>query len=132
MKSILSSFFVIIMLATACSSNVDTMTKRDANLSNDPNLTTNPIPASSKGLPRVPYPEKAYADKMQGTTGLNLFVNKQGIVEQAIITESSGFPILDKAASKWAIKRWNFIPCNRNKESVDCWYPIKYHWKIGY
>jgi TonB family protein len=68
---------------------------------------------------------------MEGETSLNIYINKDGKVEQALITQSSGYLILDEAASKWAVENWRFIPCKKNnQEPVACWYPVKYRWRI--
>ena len=131
MKSKFLLFFIIVLLTTSCSSIKSPVNRRDVDTSSKADVILKPVPASKRGLPKPPYPKVAFASKMEGFTAINLFINKKGSVERAVVTETSGFPILDEAVSAWAINEWHFIPCSRKQEPVECWYSVKYSWKTG-
>ena len=56
-----------------------------------------------------PYPYTASKQGWEGTVVLRLTVSREGIVEQAAIHTSSGFPILDESALQ-AVQAWRFEP----------------------
>ncbi|HEY5672260.1 MAG TPA: energy transducer TonB [Malonomonas sp.] len=59
--------------------------------------------------PRPVYPEVSRRRGQQGTVLLEVAVLDDGSVEKAIVTQSSGFRLLDRAALT-AVRRWRFHP----------------------
>jgi len=54
-----------------------------------------------------PYPEIAREREWEGIVNLSIQINRSGIVTKVEILKSSGFAILDEAASN-AAKNWRF------------------------
>jgi protein TonB len=67
----------------------------------------------------VSYPEDMFAQRVEGTVLLRLFVDARGAVvpESTRLAESSGFPALDSAAMA-GVPRMRFAPGRRNGEPV--------------
>ena len=83
--------------------------------------------ADRKGLRRrarlinsecIPYPKIALMRDWKGSIVLHLLVNAGGIVEQATIRESSGFPLLDESALK-EVKTCRFDPGKDGEFSIS-------------
>ena len=66
----------------------------------------------------LPYPKIARLRSWEGRIVLRLLVNAGGIVEQATIQESSGFPLLDESALK-EIKTCRFDPAKDGEFSIS-------------
>ena len=66
----------------------------------------------------------------QGNVLLDVLVTKNGKVNDLKIFKSSGYPILDKAATS-TVKRWLFEPGMIGNERVDMWVrvPIRFELK---
>jgi protein TonB len=58
------------------------------------------------------YPKYALDTGQQGTVGLSLTVDDVGKVTSISVKESSGFPVLDRAARDWVKRRWIQPPIN--------------------
>jgi len=52
---------------------------------------------------------------------LSIFVNEQGIVTNAIVTEKSGFPSFDQLAAE-TVKKWRFVPAYMDGQPTALWY----------
>ncbi|MEZ6015294.1 MAG: energy transducer TonB [Planctomycetota bacterium] len=74
----------------------------------EPGVVIRAAPAES--VNRAPsYPRRARAARMEGTTEVEVTVGAAGKVEQAVVSKSSGHPLLDDEALR-AVKRWRFTP----------------------
>jgi TonB family protein len=83
---------------------------------------------SCKSVASVPAgAEKLGAD---GFVGLELNIDKDGVVKRGEISRSSGFAELDDAALKQATENLSFKPCHKGDAAVGCKQVIKYRWKI--
>ncbi|MFO1390369.1 energy transducer TonB [Cellvibrio sp.] len=81
-----------------------------------------------KSIATVPAgAEKLGAD---GFVGLELNIDKDGVVKRGEISRSSGFAELDDAALKQATENLSFKPCHKGDAAVGCKQIIKYRWKI--
>ena len=69
-------------------------------------------PLGSRVNPHPAYPEPARQRGQEGKTLLLVDVDIQGNPAEIRILESSGHPLLDKAAIA-AVRRWKFIPARR-------------------
>jgi len=80
-----------------------------------------------KGVAAIPAgAEKLGAD---GFVGLELSINKAGVVQRAEIHRSSGFEDLDAAALKQVQENLTFKPCQKGSVIVGCKQTIKFRWK---
>jgi len=82
-----------------------------------------------KGVVATP----AGADKLgvDGFVGLELNINKAGVVQRGEIHRSSGFEDLDTAALKQVTENLTFKPCQKGSEIVGCKQYIKFRWKTN-
>ena len=80
--------------------------------------------------PSPKYPRIARIRGYQGNVLLDVLVTKNGKVNDLKIFRSSGYPILDKAATS-TVKRWLFEPGMIGDERVDMWVrvPIRFELK---
>ena len=80
--------------------------------------------------PSPKYPRIARMRGYQGNVLLDVLVNKNGKVNDLKIFKSSGYPILDKAATS-SVKHWLFEPGLIGDEKVDMWVrvPIRFELK---
>ncbi|MDX1765250.1 MAG: energy transducer TonB [bacterium] len=74
-----------------------------------------------------PYPRLARKQGYAGTVVLEVLVDRQGRVGDLRVLSSSGYALLDKAATA-AVKGWRFEPGRRGAEAVDMWVrvPIRF------
>jgi TonB family protein len=73
--------------------------------------------------PSPSYP--AFSRKLgeQGKVLLDVYVNKDGLVEKANINQSSGFSRLDNAALN-TVKKWRFVPAKKNGNIESSWVQV--------
>lgn len=79
--------------------------------------------------PEPEYPRMAEKRRYEGTVILSVLVNKQGMVDNLWIFESSGYKILDNAALK-AVRNWTFEPGKRGDEPMDMWVEVPVRFEI--
>ncbi len=89
-------------------------------LSQSPGLSNEPVMVTEPAIrnwvePR--YPRLAQRRNQQGSVMLDVIVDEQGNPMTVDVLESSGYPVLDKAAID-AVKRWSFEPEQRNQQFV--------------
>jgi protein TonB len=80
--------------------------------------------------PSPKYPRIARIRGYQGNVLLDVLVNKDGKVHDLKIFKSSGYPLLDNAATS-TVKHWLFEPGMIGSEKVDMWVrvPIRFELK---
>lgn len=78
--------------------------------------------------PKPPYPRIARRLGAQGVVTLRVFVQKDGSVGKVFVAESSGFGLLDDAATRTVSSAWKFVPAEVDGNPVDSWVevPIKF------
>lgn len=69
------------------------------------------------------YPEQARREGWEGTTLLKVLVDEQGNSRIVQVSRSSGFEILDRAATM-AVKGWRFHPARYGAKPVESWVKI--------
>ncbi len=77
-----------------------------------------------------PYPTVSKRLGEEGVVTLQLYVTKNGRVSEAKVQKSSGFPRLDEAAVREALRNWRFIPAKRGDETIDAWYSINVRFEL--
>ena len=80
----------------------------------------NPIPE---------YPMIARKRGYQGTVILEVLVSREGRVEDASLSTSSGYSVLDQAALT-SVKTWRFDPGTRGGEKVDMWVKVPVRFQL--
>lgn len=73
------------------------------------------------------YPEESKRLNEVGKVIVKAFVNVEGHAENAEISKSSGFPILDQTAID-AVKKWCFLPALKDGKPFSAWVllPIRF------
>lgn len=86
-----------------------------------PNYGTNPLPS---------YPLLARERGYQGTVYLRVQIQPDGRVSGLAIDRSSGFEILDRAATD-SVKEWTFLPARKRGKPVDSWVVLPVKFKLN-
>lgn len=81
-------------------------------------LTTPLFDATYLNNPAPEYPAQAKRRGIEGSVVLGVVVGKEGTAKSVIITESSGFVMLDNSA-KNTVALWKFVPAKRGNETVE-------------
>ena len=83
-----------------------------------------------KVLSKTPpeYPENARENRVEGTTAVEITIDKQGKVQDPIVKQSSGNEELDKAAVQ-AVSAWAFEPATLDGKPVAVYYTITIRFK---
>ena len=76
------------------------------------------------------YPRKARRMGCEGIVILKILVGENGQVSNFEIFQSSGYPILDKAAVS-AVKMWLFEPGTKNGEKIKMWVKVPIRFKLN-
>lgn len=86
-------------------------------LQNRPLTLENTGKSGERPLPS--YPEIARQEGQQGLVVLAITVNDTGIITDVQVKESSGYPLLDRAAKDWVKRHWIIPPAGgaRNYEA---------------
>lgn len=88
-----------------------------------------------KADPRRPnsqpdYPSASRRLGEEGSVTLLLYVKEDGKVGEAKVDTSSGFPRLDEAATKEALRRWKFQPGTEDGKPKGMWHKVKVTFKL--
>lgn len=86
------------------------------------------IPVYRKN-PSPKYPGIARRRGYEGTVVMEVLVNREGKVEDLRIFQSSGHPVLDRAAMK-SVKDWLFESGRRGDKEVEMWVKIPVRFKL--
>ena len=79
--------------------------------------------------PSPPYPKAARRRGYEGTTILEVLVNREGRVDEVRLSSSSGHSVLDRAA-KSSVKKWIFVPAVRDNKKVEMWVKIPIRFQL--
>jgi TonB family protein len=85
-----------------------------------PETLAKPIPGAN---PAPPNPPAARQMQQQGKVLLRARVNQQGSVVAVEVTQSSGFPALDRAAQT-TVQQWRFTPAQRDGIPIESWVTV--------
>lgn len=90
-------------------------------------LLTDP---SFREPPRKPaYPRRAVDLEQKGTVIVRALVDAAGNPAAIEIWESSGFPLLDRAAEQ-AVRQWRFRPATLNTRPTEAWVQVAVHFNL--
>ncbi|MBL8630300.1 MAG: energy transducer TonB [Rhodospirillaceae bacterium] len=91
------------------------------------------VPPRSNPRRPVTQPEYPPSSKRAGEEGvvvLQLYVLEDGKVGEAKVEKSSGFPKLDEAALKEALRSWKLLPATQGGKPLAMWYSFRVVFKI--
>lgn len=88
--------------------------------SSDADYLKNPAPT---------YPRMSKRMGEQGTVLIRVFINTDGVAEQAQLRSSSGYPRLDEAALS-TVQRWRFVPGKRKGVPEAMWFNVPIHFVL--
>lgn len=102
-----------------------------------------PPPVAKPGIKKAPEIDPKYKRRFQpeypptsrrlgeeGSVVLQVLVRADGSVQDGKIQKSSGFPRLDEAALKHALRAWRFTPGTEDGAPVTTWHSVKVTFKI--
>lgn len=75
------------------------------------------------------YPSEAVRTGQQGRTTLSFRITAEGTVTGIVVTESSGFELLDKAAVACAAE-WQYKPAVQNGQPIEVPWQAKVRWSL--
>ncbi len=71
------------------------------------------------GIPDAPYPKEAIPLKLRGSVTIGVRWSNRGLVDLIYYKQTSGFPILDHTALRWAYENWHIDPATLNDKNKD-------------
>lgn len=75
------------------------------------------------------WPKEALRNEQTGKVTLSFKIGADGTVEESIVKQSSGFPLLDEAA-RTGLMRCQFRPATANGQPVASWVAVQYVWTL--
>jgi protein TonB len=91
-------------------------------------IVTREVQLSQKPIPPI-YPEKARRARQEGLVLVRAQVDDAGNTHQVIVSQSSGFPLLDKAAIE-AVSQWSFLPAHEHEQAIAAWIEVPIDFKL--
>lgn len=88
-----------------------------------------PATVDFKTCDKPEWPKEALRKEQTGTVMLGFLIGEEGKVIDAVLYQSSGFPLLDEAALN-GIKRCQFIPRKINGVGISSWTRMQYVWVL--
>jgi periplasmic protein TonB len=86
--------------------------------------------AQFRSQPIAPvYPEKSRRNHEEGIVMVRAQVDAAGQTQAVQIAQSSGFPLLDKAALD-AVSQWEFIAAKQNDQTITAWIEVPIDFKL--
>lgn len=76
------------------------------------------------------YPPTSRRLGEEGSVVLQVLVDTEGKVTDGKVQTSSGFPRLDEAALKHALRAWRFTPGTEDGKPVSAWHSVKVTFRI--
>ncbi len=76
------------------------------------------------------YPPTSRRLGEEGSVIVQVLVDPEGKVSDGKIQKSSGFPRLDEAALKHALRAWRFTPGTEDGKPVSVWHSVKVTFRI--
>jgi protein TonB len=79
--------------------------------------------------PPPEYPATARRRGYEGTVVMEVFVDREGRVQDLRLYQSSGHEVLDRAAMQ-AVKGWLFEPARRGKDKIEMWVKVPLNFRL--
>ncbi len=74
--------------------------------------------------PKIIYPRVARRRGYEGTVLLDVLVNRDGLVQEVRVAQSSGYAILDRRAAKTLKKKWRFQQARKAGVAIEMWVKV--------
>jgi protein TonB len=105
--------------------------------SDEGSLTTASLPHAEvreaipvyRSNPPPEYPAVARRRGYEGTVVVEVLVSKEGGVQDFRLLQSSGYPVLDRAATA-AIKSWLFEPARKGDKKIEMWVKVPVRFQL--
>ncbi len=91
-------------------------------------IVTREVQLSQKPIAPI-YPEKSRRERQEGLVLVRAQVDESGNTHKVIVSHSSGFPLLDKAAIE-AVLQWSFLPAKENEQAITAWIEVPIDFKL--
>lgn len=87
-----------------------------------PEVTGAPVEATLayRATP-LKYPAQALHARLQGQVILKVLVDENGLPQDVVVEQSSGYTLLDRSAREQVLKGWKFEPALVNGRAVRAW-----------
>lgn len=102
----------------------------DVTASPPPRTSDTPSPDPAHPNQKPQYPAASHRLGEEGNVTLLLYVDGSGDVTDARVDKSSGYPRLDKAAARQAIKAWRFKPVVVAGKPAGTWFRYVVKWRL--
>ena len=79
--------------------------------------------------PPPPYPPLSRRLRESGSTLLRVHVTAEGVPDQVLVKQGSGYARLDQAAEA-AVSQWRFVPARSNGQAVAGWVEVPILFKL--
>jgi protein TonB len=83
-----------------------------------------------RGITQPEYPPASRRAGEAGSVQLRIFVLENGRVREAQVSVSSGFPRLDEAAVREAVRNWRLVPGTQDGKPAGMWHEIKVTFRL--
>lgn len=105
---------------------VDTFVERTTTEEIDTTVFSEPATPSFAQIrtilaPAPPYPPQALQRRLTGLVMLRILVDESGKPIDVVVETSSGVRMLDDAAVKFVLKRWQFVPATQGGRAVQAY-----------
>jgi len=67
------------------------------------------------------YPPQALHSRLQGQVILRVLVDENGVPQDVVVEQSSGYTLLDRSARDQVLKGWRFEPATAGGHAVRAW-----------
>jgi TonB family protein len=86
--------------------------------------------ARYRETPQPHYPESARREGKEGRVLLRVLVDEEGRTKAIEISTSSGYDLLDRAATE-AIKKWRFDPARAGGKPIETWVKVPIEFQLS-
>lgn len=86
--------------------------------------------ARYRETPQPLYPDSARREGKEGRVLLRVLVDEEGRTKAIEINTSSGYDLLDRAATE-ALKKWRFIPARAGGKPIETWVKVPIEFQLS-
>lgn len=86
--------------------------------------------ARYRETPQPHYPDSARREGKEGRVLLRVLVDEEGRTKAIEINNSSGYDLLDQAATE-AIKKWRFVPARVGGKPIETWVKVPIEFQLS-
>jgi len=86
--------------------------------------------ARYRETPQPNYPDSARREGKEGRVLLRVLVDEEGKTKAIEVSTSSGYDMLDRAATE-AIKKWRFVPARAGSKPIETWVKVPIEFQLS-